>query len=133
MKYIVDTSVWSQALRREPVRPTAETQKLKLLLESGERIFLPGVILQEILQGVRQAQQSKKIFEALKYFPLLEAKREDYVFAAELYNQCRTKGFQGATIDFLIAALAIKNECILLSADRDFTSIAKHTALKLLT
>lgn len=131
MKYIVDTSVWSQALRRDPVHPTAETQKLKLLLESGERIFLPGVILQEILQGVRQPQQFKKIFEALKYFPLLEAKREDYVLAAELYNQCRTKGFQGATIDFLIAALAINNDCALLSADRDFLQIAKQTALKL--
>ena len=132
MKYIVDTSVWSQALRREHRKETEEVYKLNTLLNEGERVYLLGVILQEILQGVKHSEQFKKIKEALSFFPIIEATCEDHIHAAELYNHCRSKGIQASTIDFLISAIAIRNECHLLTADRDFQHIAKHTKLKLL-
>lgn len=131
MKCIVDTSVWSQALRREHHRETDETRKLTILLKEGERIFLPGIILQEILQGVRRQEQFKRIRESLSFFPIMETRRDDYVFAAELFNYCRSKGVQAATIDFLITSLAIRNECLLLTSDKDFAHIARHSDLKL--
>jgi hypothetical protein len=132
MKYIVDTSVWSQALRREHHRETPEVQKLAILLREGERILLPGIILQEILQGIRRPEQFCEIREALSAFPMLEAMRDDHILAAELFNTCRAQGVQAATIDFLIAALAIRNECLLLTLDKDFSHIARHCELKLL-
>lgn len=131
MKYIVDTSVWSLALRREHHRDTEEVRKLKILLKEGERVFVTGIILQEILQGIRRDEQFRQIQESLSFFPILEATREDHIFAAELYNLCRAKSVQASTIDFLIAALAIRNECLLLTSDRDFQHIAKYTELKL--
>jgi len=132
MKYIVDTSVWSMALRRVGHQETQGVRKLTILLKEGERIFLPGVILQEILQGVRHSAQFKKIRESLSYFPFLDATYDDFIFAAELFNSCRAKGIQATTIDFLIASLAIRNDCLLLTSDKDFIYIAKHSKLKLL-
>lgn len=132
MKYVVDTSVWSQALRKKGYRETEEVRKLSLLLREGERIFVPGIVLQEILQGIRNAEQFKQMREALRHFPLLEASYDDYVFAAEIFNTCRMKGVQASTIDFLIASIAIRNDCMLLTADKDFVHISKHCSLKLL-
>ncbi|MFH0800211.1 MAG: PIN domain-containing protein [Pseudomonadota bacterium] len=132
MNYIVDTSVWSQALRREHHRETEEVRKLAILLSEGERIFLPGIILQEILQGVQRSEQFKQIREALSCFPVPETGRDDYVFAAELFNHCRSKGVQAATVDFMIASLAIRHKCLLLTSDKDFVHIARHSDLKLL-
>lgn len=130
MKYIVDTSVWSLALRRDRHRETDEVRKLTILLREGERILLPGIILQEVLQGVRRSEQFEQIRESLSFFPLLETGRDDHVLAAELFNRCRSKGVQAATIDFLIAALAIRNECLLLTSDKDFAHIARHSDLR---
>jgi hypothetical protein len=132
MKYVVDTSVWSLALRKKGHRETEEVRKLSVLLKEGERIFVPGIILQEVLQGIRNVEQFKQIREALSYFPSLETSRDDYIFAAELFNICRTKGVQASTIDFLIAAIAISNNCILLSLDKDFVHISKYCELRLL-
>ena len=132
MKYIVDTSVWSMALRRVGHQETQGVRKLTILLKEGERIFLPGVILQEILQGVRHSAQFKKIRESLSYFPFLDVTYDDFIFAAELFNSCRAKGIKATTIDFLIASLAIRNDCLLLTSDKDFIYIAKHSKLKLL-
>lgn len=132
MKYVVDTSVWSQALRKEKRRETEEVRKLSLLLREGERVFVPGIILQEILQGIRNVEQFKQMRETLRYFPALEASYDDYVFAAELFNTCRRKGIQASTIDFLIASIAVRNDCMLLTSDKDFAHISKHCPLKLL-
>lgn len=132
MKCLVDTSVWSQAFRRRSRRETEEVRKLEILLKGGERIFVAGVIVQEILQGIRQPEQFRQVQEALSFFPILATAREDHVFAAELFNLCRAKGVQASTIDFLIASLAIRNDCALLTSDRDFQHIAKHTELSLL-
>lgn len=132
MKYIVDTSVWSLALRKKGHRETEEVRKLFVLLKEGERIFVPGIVLQEILQGIRNPQQFMQIKEALGCFPSLETSREDHIFAAEVFNICRAKGIQASTIDFLIASIVIRNDCILLSSDKDFVHISKHCELRLL-
>lgn len=132
MKYVVDTSVWSQALRKKGHRKTEEVRKLSVLLKEGERVFVPGIILQEILQGIRNPEQFIRIKESLGCFPSLETSREDHMFAAEIFNICRAKGIQASTIDFLITSIAIRNDCILLSADKDFVHISKHCELRLL-
>jgi predicted nucleic acid-binding protein len=131
MKYIVDTSVWSLALRRKKRQETEETHKLTILLTEGERIFLPGIILQEILQGIRKQEQFKEVCESLSFLPFLKATHDDYIFASDIFNTCRSKGIQAGSIDCLIAALAIRNDCSLLTSDKDFMYIAKYHELKL--
>lgn len=132
MNVIVDTSVWSLALRRTPSDQTLPVQKLTQFIQKGESIFLLGVILQEILQGLRSQKEMQSLLELLSAFPIIEPRRADYVAAAKLRNHCAVKGIQAGTIDFLIAAICIQYQCGLLTTDQDFTFIAQHSALKLI-
>lgn len=130
MKILVDTSVWSLALRRSATSVDPQALKLKELILAGESIWLIGVILQEILQGLTTSEQSLKLRQQLSAFPLIELTRSDYEYAAELYSTCRQKGVQASTIDFLIAAAAIRYECLLLTNDKDFVRMAEILPLK---
>jgi len=132
MRIIVDTSIWSLALRRQAPSVNPETEALRKIIEQGENIFLIGIILQEILQGVKEPAAFKKIKEHFDAFPLLEITREVYVKAAALKNQLSKNGVQSGTVDALIAAAAIENECYIFTNDKDFAQIAKHSELKLL-
>lgn len=133
MRVVVDTSVWSLALRRRKSEGHAEAALLRRLIEDGEDIYLLGIILQEILQGVREPSDFASLREHLEAFPTIEVAREDYVKAAALKNRLLRKGVQASTVDALIASVSISYECRLFTADKDFTRIASHSALKLLS
>lgn len=132
MRILVDTSVWSLALRRSSGIVNEEAIALKTIIEQGEEIYLLGIILQEVLQGIRNSKDFLALKEYFKAFPLIDLAREDYVRAAELKNQLTRKGRQASTIDVLIASAAISYHCHLFTADKHFTQIAEHSELKLL-
>jgi hypothetical protein len=98
----------------------------------GQRIELMGVILQEVLQGIRSASDFARVKSHLDSFRLIAIDREDYVAAAQLMKHCRSNGIQASTIDFQIAAACIRHGCLLLTTDRDFQHIATHSSLQLL-
>ncbi len=131
MRILVDTSVWSLALRRSSGVVNEEAIVLKTIIEQGEDIYLLGIILQEVLQGIRNSKDFLALKEYFKAFPLIDLAREDYVRAAELKNQLIGKGKQASTIDVLIASAAISHHCHLFTADKHFTQIAEHSELKL--
>ncbi len=132
MRVIVDTSIWSLALRRHVIIQNSEVELLSTIIKNGENIFLLGIILQEILQGVRKPQDFIRLKEYFEPFPLIEIEREDYIRAAELKNHLSRNGIQVSTIDALIAAASIVNDCYLHTDDKDFSHIARHSKLKLL-
>ncbi len=131
MKILVDTSIWSLALRRPSEVVNKEAVLLKTIIEQGEDIYLLGIILQEVLQGIRHPKDFLALREYFRAFPLIELTREDYVKAAELKNRLIGKGKQGSTIDVLIASAAISHDCHLFTADKHFTQIKEHSELKL--
>jgi predicted nucleic acid-binding protein len=107
-------------------------QTLTKLITQGEQIFLVGVILQEILQGIREPAQFKKLRKLMQSFPILEIDRACYEEAARIYSQCRARGLQISTVDALITAASIAHNCVLLTSDQDFVYIAPHCGLQLL-
>src|SRR4030066_2134786 len=111
MRILVDTSIWSLALRRPSGVVNQEVILLKTIIEQGEDIYVLGVILQEVLQGIRNSKDFLALKEYFKPFPLIDLTREDYVRAAELKNQLIGKGRQGSTIDVLAASAAISHSC----------------------
>jgi len=131
MRILVDTSIWSLALRRPSGVVNPEAALLKRIIEQGEDIYLLGIILQEVLQGIRKPNDFVALKEYFKAFPLIDLAREDYIRAAELKNHLVRKGKQGNTIDALIASAAISRHCHLFTADKHFTHIAEHSELKL--
>lgn len=124
MSVLVDTSVWSLALRRDTPERTREVEVLASALESGE-VVLIGCVLQELLQGFPARERTQRLVDYLAPFPLLSLHRGDYIFAAEIRNKCRTKGIAVTTIDAQIAAVSINHRCRLLTADQDFARISK--------
>ena len=133
MTLFVDTSVWSLALRsdRESARRTPEVIALKAALEGGHAVVTTGLILQELLQGFAGPRARREIIERFSALPLVAPDRQDHVEAAELRNRCRRAGVQIGTIDALLARLAIRHELTMLTTDKDFHRIARHSDLQL--
>jgi hypothetical protein len=131
MRVLVDTSVWSLSLRKE--RPTEHptVEKLVALLRSDEDVFLTGLILQEILQAFRSDSSFREVARHLEPFPLLVLERDDFISAASLHRKCAARGVSTSTSDCQIAIAAIRHDCWLLSADKDFERIARLSDLRL--
>jgi len=125
MKVIVDTSVWSLALRRDKQEFSAPLKELRHMIHD-HRVQMIGPIRQEILSGIRSESQFKKLQKHLGSFPDLPVLTEDYVTAAKYFNRCRSKGIQGSNTDFLICAMAVRNKFSIYTTDKDFDLFSKH-------
>ncbi len=100
MKVLVDTSVWSLALRRNPPADGPEVAELIELI--GEvRVQMIGPVRQELLCGIRGQAQFRKLRDHLRAFPDLELTTRDYEAAAEFFNLCRGKGIQGSNLSLI--------------------------------
>jgi len=125
MKVVVDTSVWSLALRRDKQSIFAPAQELRQLIQD-HRVQMIGPVRQEILSGIRSEAQFSKLRKHLESFPDLPILTDDYVQAAKLFNLCRSKGIQGSNTDFLICAVAVRNKFSIFTTDKDFELFSKH-------
>lgn len=129
MKVLVDTSVWSLALRRRaPADPSVEV--LRRLLSAG-RAALVGPIRQEVLSGIREAAAFERLRDHLSAFQDEPVETADYEEAARAFNTCRRRGLQGSNTDFLLCAIAIRRRFPLLTTDDDFTRYAQVLPLAL--
>jgi len=131
-KFIIDTSVWSEALRRKKNTVNSSETIVRKIIENDDEIVLLGIILQEILTGISNEKLYREIKDTLDDFVYLEITKNDYIYASELSNKCRSKGIIAGSIDFLIASTAIRNELQLVTFDKDFINISKHSNLKIL-
>ena len=129
MAVLVDTSVWSLAMRRDEQPNTPELKVLIKALDSGEEIYSTGIILQELLQGFSGAKAAGAIAERFAAIPMLVPDTQDHIHAAELRNKSRRKGVQVGTIDALIAQLSLRYKLNLLTADKDFSHMSKVVKL----
>lgn len=124
MKVIVDTCVWSLALRRNEPSASAEVQLLQGLVRDG-RVAMLGPIRQELLSGVKATAQFKTLAAALSAFPDEKLLAEDYVEAARCFNRCRSKGVQGSNTDFLLCSVSLRTGFPILTTDGDFGHFKK--------
>ena len=124
MNVLVDTSVWSLALRRATsVHPAAES--LRGLILDG-RASIIGPIRQELLSGVKIDVQFDQLKQKLRAFPDVELTTDDYEEGARFFNVCRAKGVQGSNIDFLICAVAARRKLSVFTTDGDFELFARY-------
>ena len=132
MKFLIGTSIWSEALRRKDKSVNSSETVLRKIIDNNDEIVVIGIILQEILSGISNPKLFAEIRSILNDFSYLEIVKEDYVYAAELRNKCKQKGITAGSFDFLIASVAIRNKLILVTYDSDFINISKNTDLKIL-
>lgn len=124
MNVLVDTSVWSLALRRPTSKVAASTQELVELIREG-RVVMFGPVRQELLSGIESDAQFRTIRNRLRAFADLPLDSADYEEAAACFNRCRRNGVAGSNTDFLICAVAIRRDLAVLTTDRDFDRYSK--------
>ena len=129
MRVLVDTSIWSLALRRAG-SPHPSRSELEQLIQDG-LVAIIGPIRQEILSGVKVATQFNLLRENMRNFPDIVLTSEDYEEAAGFFNECRSRGIQGSNTDFLICAVSVRRQMSIFSNDKDFHHYAKVLPIKL--
>lgn len=124
---LVDTSVWIAYFCNHDM---PHVDFLDQMIRERE-IYICGVIITEILQGLKDDKTYHEISSLLKSLKYLNASYDTYVDAAIIYRTLRNKGITiRKTIDCIIAAIALKYDMELLHLDKDFNEIEKHCQLK---
>lgn len=130
MKVIVDTPIWSYALRSKHKGYEKHIEEFENLI-SDQRVLMLGPIRQEVLSGYSDKKKFGKLEEKLKYFENTQIIDEDYVTAAKFSNKCRSKGIQGSHTDFLICSVAARLSSVIFTTDKDFLHYKKNLPIKL--
>lgn len=129
-RFLVDTSVWSLAYRRDTPPDVSQVAALRSALVGGEYVAITGMVLLELLRGFLPPQAQDRIMNDLAALELIEPTRDDYVEAARLANTCRRAGVQLGSVDALLAQLAISRDLEMLTTDRDFENAARVVPLQ---
>ena len=124
---LVDSSVWIDFLSS---RPGPGGLELRRLIEDGAPVALTGVVVREVLQGLKR--DIKRIEDYLSFFEILQAGGFDtYRNAAALFRLARSQGVSLTTTDVLIATIAAENGAEVFALDRDFVRMAHLVGLQL--
>jgi predicted nucleic acid-binding protein len=131
---LVDTAVWSLALRRKArdlsAAEAAIVAELTYLIQEG-RAKIIGLVRQELLSGIKTAGQFEKLGGILRAFLDEQTGTPDYEAAARAGNECRAKGVAVSVSDMLICAVALARDWSILTVDPDFKSYARVLRIKL--
>jgi len=124
---LVDSSVWIHFFSSAPGPASDELAKL---IERLELLALTGVVVTEVLQGLRR--DARLVESYLAQIRMLEPQGfSTYLNAAAIFRTARSKGITLATIDVLIAAVALEHDAAVFTLDNDFSHIARITGLSL--
>jgi predicted nucleic acid-binding protein len=130
MRVLVDTPIWSAALRRGDGQAKVFREEMTKLVNQGV-VEIIGPIRQELLSGIKEQLQFEKVRDRLRRFVDVPITVEDYEEAASYYNQCRSKGVQGSSTDFVICAIAARHDLAIFTDDRDFDGYSKLLPIRL--
>lgn len=127
MRLLADTSAWVEYLRGTG-SPTSQSLKQHL---ADDALLTTDVVVMEVVAGARDDAHEARLAAALSLASPVAVERVDWIDAARLQRRCRA---QGETVrrlpDCLIAAVAIRAEVAVLHCDKDFDTLARHTALQ---
>ena len=130
MRVLVDTSVWVDFFNGHPSR---QAETLAELIREEADLVTCGLIVSEVLQGLRQSRSLSIIENHFREMDWLSPKEPDtYVEAADLFRRLRGRGLTiRSTVDCVIANLAAHHDAVILAKDRDLTMIVESKLLDL--
>jgi predicted nucleic acid-binding protein len=128
MMVMVDTTVWIDFFS---ARSYPHVKVLENLIVNRENICICGIILTEVLQGIRKDREYRRTQELFKSLIFLPMEYSSFIQSAEIYRTLRRKGITiRKSLDCMIASIAIENDIPLLHNDKDFLPIEKYFSLK---
>ena len=128
---LVDTSAWVEYDR---ATGSATDQAVTALISAGGTdLAISEPVLMEVLAGATDEQRHDDLRRLLTSFRWLSVDPvADFEGAAKIYRSCRAAGVTPrGLVDFMIANIAIRTGARLLTADRDFASMAMIVPLQL--
>jgi predicted nucleic acid-binding protein len=131
---LVDTSVWSLALRRKETDLSPAERALRETLRELVRVGraqIVGPVRQELLSGIREESSFRRLRDYLRAFDEPQLQAEDYEEAARMSNACRVRGTAGSPVDFLICAVAHLRNWQVFTTDHDFARFGKVLPIRL--
>jgi predicted nucleic acid-binding protein len=132
---LFDTSVLSRVFRRKAAGPAERRLHVVFqdLMASEDPLGMPGIVLQEVLSGIRGQRQFNDLSaKLLAAFTVLSEGVPEHLEAARIRNTCLSKGLNVSGVECLIAACAILGDHELFALDDDFVAMARHVPLRLL-
>jgi len=125
---LVDTTVWVDFFLD---RRTPHVERLESLIAQGEDIYICGIVLTEVLQGIRDDREYERTRTRLDSLLFLPMTRNTFINAADIYRTLRRKGVTiRKPVDCMIASVAMEHKLRLLHNDRDFVPMEQHCGLE---
>ncbi|NMC87072.1 MAG: PIN domain-containing protein [Candidatus Moranbacteria bacterium] len=116
---IVDTCVWIEFFRE----PASEfTLHLKSLLRE-RKVIMVGMVMAEILQGVKTPKEASLVEQNLAKLPYLEITRDIWVTAGKMSSSLRRAESIIPLSDLIIAAIALSGNHEIFTVDQHFNKI----------
>lgn len=125
-KILPDTCAWIDFFRG---RPSRMAENVEAALVQGD-VVTCGVVLFELLQGIKSPREEALVLNAFQALPHLEMSSPLWVKAGRLSSQLRKKGHTLPLSDIVIATLALEHACSLLTVDRHFDNITGLKVIK---
>jgi predicted nucleic acid-binding protein len=116
---IVDTCVWIEFFQK----PESElTRHLKGLLRES-KVIMVGMVMAEILQGVKDSKEANLVKQSMGKLPYLEMTRDIWVTAGETSASLRRTGITIPLSDLIIAAIALSGNHEIFTIDQHFNEV----------
>jgi hypothetical protein len=125
--FLVDTSVWILALRKDFL-PDVKDRVAYLLKENA--IITSGMIKLELLGGTKEEKEFQRLKIRLDALEMVETNTSLWERAYDLAFSLHRKGITVPYTDILIAASALIMAATVVHADSHFDLIAHHCDIK---
>lgn len=127
-KVIIDTSVWIDYFQNRSVALSKQVDRLI----SNSNIYIPKVVIAELLQGAHSEKEIKVIRDYFDVFYIIGEQEDTWVKAGNLSFTLRKRGKTTSFIDCYIAIMAKEQDCAILTLDRHFKEIEKSARVQLI-
>lgn len=117
-KVLVDTTVWIEFFRGR----SKVADRLESLLKENT-VWTCGVVMFEILQGIRSEDEKNKILSVLASLPYIEMTKVLWQSAVAVSTSLEKKGLNPPLSDIFIATIAIENDLSVYTIDHHFEQI----------
>jgi len=117
-KILVDTTIWIEFFRAK----SKIGDRLEMLLTENA-VWTCGVVMFEVLQGIKSEGEKNKILGILASLPYVEMTQKLWQSAAELSILVKKSGMNVPLSDIFIAAIATENDLSIYTLDKHFSQI----------
>ena len=126
---LIDTSVWIAYFQAHA--PARISEMVDELL-SRSKIYVPKIVLAELIQGAHSDKDLAVILEFLEAFMIIGEQENTWIEAGKLSYALKKKGKTVNLADCYIAVTSRENNCAVLTLDKHFKEIQKENGLRLL-